>query len=389
MDSKISVLHVITRMEEGGAPRVLLALLDKMDGGEFVQSLAAAAGAPGSDLLERGRGLDITVHEIKTLTREISPLKDLMSLFSLVSLMRKNRYDIIHTHTSKAGFLGRLSGRLIRHRRVIYSPHGNIFVGYFPGWETRLYTLAERAAAKWCDKIVTLSDAGTEEFLDKKIGSSNKYRTIYNGIDIDAFRRGAGGGDVRGELGFGKEDLVVVCVGRMVPVKGYDVLVAASADIVKGLAPRRVRFLMVGEGPEKEELIREAERRGTREHFTFLGFRDDVARLLSASDLMAMPSINEGLGMSIVEAMAFSLPVVASKVGGIVEVVEEGVTGILIPPSNPAELARGCVKILSDREMGRKMGRAGRKRAESLFDIKGTIRNTEKLYREMMMGEVE
>lgn len=384
MDSKISVLHVITRMEEGGAPRVLLALLDGMDGGEFVQSLAAAAGAPGSDLLERGRELDITVHEIKTLTREVNPIKDMLSLFSLVSLMRRNRYDIIHTHTSKAGFLGRLAGRLIGHHRVIYSPHGNIFVGYFPWWETLLYTMAERAAARWCDRIVTLSDAGTDEFLEKSIGSRAQYRTIYNGIDIDAFGRGAGGGDVRGKLGIGSEDLVIVCVGRMVPVKGYDVLVKASADIVKGLAPRRVRFLMVGDGPEREELIREAERMGVGENFTFLGFRDDVARLLSASDLMAMPSINEGLGMSIVEAMAFSLPVVASRVGGIVEVVEDGVTGILVPPSNPAELARACIEILSDGERGRKMGRAGRKRAKFIFDIKGTVKNTEDLYRDMM-----
>ncbi|MBN1573284.1 MAG: glycosyltransferase family 4 protein [Deltaproteobacteria bacterium] len=381
---RIKVLHVITRMEEGGAPRALLSLLDGIDGREFDQSLAAAAGPMGSDLLGCGRALGIDVCEIRTFTREVSPVKDVLSLLSLVALMRKNRYDIIHTHTSKAGFLGRLAGRLAGHRRVIYSPHGNIFTGYFPRWEAEFYTLMERIAAGWCQRIVTLSDAGRREFLERGIGTEDRYRTIYNGIDLEAFGSAADRRGVRNELGFGDKDLVIVCVGRMVPIKGYDTVVKASQKIISGMAPRAVRFLMVGEGPLKVELTEKARALEVGGNFTFPGFRDDVSRLLSASDLMVMPSLNEGLGMSIVEAMALSLPVVASRVGGIVEVVEDGVTGMLVPPSSPVDLAKACVGILRDKERAERMGRAGRVRAESLFDIKSMVKNTEALYRELM-----
>ncbi len=383
---RIKVLHVITRMEEGGAPRALLSLLDGIDGREFTQSLAAAAGPPGSDLLGCGRDLGIEVHEIRTFTREVSPVRDALSLLSLVALMRKNRYDIIHTHTSKAGFLGRLAGRLAGHRRLIYSPHGNIFTGYFPRWEAGIYTFVERIAAGWCERIVTLSDAGRREFLERGIGTEGKYRTVYNGIDVEAFGKGADRKGVRNDLGFGDDNLVVVCVGRMVPIKGYDSVVRASKEIISGLAPKKVRFLMVGEGPLKVELMEEAGALGVGGNFTFLGFRDDVSRLLSACDLMVMPSLNEGLGMSIVEAMALSLPVVASRVGGIAEVVDDGVTGILVSPSNPADLAKSCVEVLRDKGMAKKMGRAGRVRAEALFDIKSAVKNTKALYREMMEG---
>ncbi len=385
MRKKIEILHIITRMEEGGAPRVLLDLMARLDPDEFSQTLAVGPTRRGRDLFPEARRLPVRIRELGTLRRELSPLHDTRALFSLVALIKRGSFDIVHTHTSKAGFLGRLAARIAGHHRVVYSPHGDIFTGYFSAGETLAYTIAERCAAPWCQKIVTLSDAGAREYLTRGIGEGRQFVTVYNGIDVDAVVLSADRTGVRRELGWSEKDIVVICVGRLVTVKGYDVLVRAAPEILEGLPGRaEVRFLMVGDGPERSALKKEARKLGVGGHFHFAGFRKDVGRLLSAADLLVMPSRNEGLGMSMIEAMAASLPVVGSRVGGIPEVVQDGITGILVPPDEPPALARACVKMLSDRNQMRAMGRAGGKRARALFRIETSVQRTAALYRELL-----
>ena len=385
MKKWIKILHVITRMEEGGAPRVLLDLMKGLDQNGFAQTLATGRAPRGRDLLPEARRLPIRIREIGTLTREPSPVNDLRALFSLEELIRGGSFDIIHAHTSKAGFLGRLAARIAGHRRVVYSPHGDVFTGYFPAGKIWIYTVAERWAAHWCERIVTLSDAGAREYLRRGIGREGQFVTIYNGLDLDAFGTGVDRAGARRELGLGKEDIVIICVGRLVFVKGHDVLVAAAPEIIASLAgDGEVRFLAVGDGPRRESLIRQARRLGVEGNLSFLGFRSDVPRLLSAADLMVMSSRNEGLGMSIIEAMAASLPVVGTRVGGIPEVVQDGVTGALVPPDDPGALARACARILQDNRMARSMGSAGRRRVEGLFRIERNIQRTALLYRELL-----
>lgn len=374
-------------MEEGGAPRILISLMGGLNHDEFSQTLISGPGPKGLDILDEVRKFPIEIKNIPTLRRETNPIIDLISLFRLVSELKKNRHDIIHTHTSKGGFLGRLAAKISKSRRVIYSPHGNIFSGYFPGWETRLYVYLERLAASWCDRIVTLSDIGARQFLEQGIGKGGQYKTIYNGIDIESFAKDADRKGIRRDLGIGDDDVVIACVGRMVFVKGHRVLMDASPKIIEGLKRQgRVFFVMVGDGPLRGELDERSRELGVSKNFIFLGFRRDVARLLSGADLLVMPSLNEGLGMSMVEAMALSLPVVGTDVGGIPEVVKHGVTGMLVPPDDGGELARACIDVLKNPERAREMGIQGKKRGEMLFDIKSTIRATEELYRELMGG---
>jgi glycosyltransferase involved in cell wall biosynthesis len=388
MQKRIEILHVITRMEQGGAPRVLLDLMERLDPRAFSQTLATGPAPAGLDLLPEVRRLPVRIREIGGLVREISPVRDLPALFSLVGLIRREPFDIIHVHTSKAGFLGRLAARIAGHRQVVYSPHGDIFVGYFPKVTTLVYTSAERWAAHWCAHIVTLSDAGAREYLTRGIGKPSQFVTVYNGIDLRAVAGAADRLGARRELGWGKDDRAIVSVGRLVPVKGQDLLVSAAPAIIEGLAPRSsvVRFLVVGDGPERENLARLARRLGVGDRFSFVGLRADVPRLLSAADLMVMPSRNEGLGMSMIEAMAASLPVVGARVGGIPEVVEDNVTGTLVPPDDPGALARACVEILSDHQRARAMGGAGRKRARELFAVEKSVEIMARLYRDMMAG---
>ena len=381
----IRILHIITRMEEGGAPRMLLGLFSRLDKAEFVQHLASGPSPTGNDLLFDAGEMGMTIYKIPTLARNPNPLQDIRSLVFLIALIKEGTYDIIHTHTSKAGFIGRLAAHRAGKRRVIYSPHGNIFTGYFSRPETWVYTLMERAAARWCSRIVTLSGIGAEQFLAKKIGKRAHYRPIPNGIDISSFVTAKNRSGARRELGWGKQDIGIAAVGRLEVIKGHRDLVAAAPHIVDGLKNIGfVRFLIVGDGPEMASLQAKVLRLGLAKRFSFVGFRKDVAYLLSAADLLAMPSLNEGMGLSIVEAMVLSLPVVATDVGGISDVVEDGVTGILVPPREPKSLANSCVDILKDPKRAMSMGHAGKKRAMAYFDIERMIRSYASLYRELM-----
>jgi len=366
---------------------VLRALLGGLDRDRFSQTLAAGPAPEGTDLLPEARRLSIEVREIKRLVRPVSPVGDFSALSHLIDLISAERFDIIHTHTSKAGFLGRLAARMTGARRVIYSPHGDIFSGYFPGFQTAVYGLAERVAAAWCERIVTLTDAGAGEYLGRRIGSPRQFVTLPTGVAAGALSAAADRPGVRNELGIGADGFVIACVGRLVPVKGYDVLAAASPRIVEKACGRNVRFLVIGDGPERGALVSLAERLGMGDRFSFLGFRTDVARLLSGVDLLAAPSRNEGLGMSILEAMALSLPVVASRVGGIPEVVTDGVTGLLVPPDEPDGLADACVSLMGDPDRARSMGRAGRRSVEERFSIERFIEKTAGLYLDLMGEE--
>jgi glycosyltransferase involved in cell wall biosynthesis len=209
--------------------------------------------------------------------------------------------------------------------------------------------------------------------------------TIPNGVNAAGLSAAADRRGARGELGIGADDFVIACVGRLVRIKGYDVMAAAAPSIVAQVGgTRSVRFLVVGDGPERGALVSQVCRLGMKDRFSFLGFRTDVGRLLSGADLLVMPSRNEGLGMSILEAMALSLPVVASRVGGIPEAVTDGVTGILVSAEDPDDLADACVCLIRDTNRAREMGRAGRRSVETRFGVGRFVEKTARLYLDLM-----
>jgi len=384
----VRILHVITRMEEGGAPRVLLALLDGLDPNEFIQEVATGKAPRAGDITDELNRRGIVRHMVSSMVRRPAPLRDTAALLSLWSLMRRGGYDIIHTHTSKAGFLGRLASRAAGHRNTIYAPHGTVFSGYFPGWQTDLFILAERLAAGWCRRIITLSRAEVREFLERGIGVESRFRVVPNGIDIDALIGQKDRADTRATLGWSDRDLVIVSIGRLEPVKGHHTLIHAAPKIIEAVSrsPEHltVRFLLAGDGTMRERLSFEAERSGVSDHVHFAGHRDDVGAILTAGDLFVMPSINEGIGLAVVEAMACSLPVVASNVGGIPEVVEDGVSGILVPPNDARALATACSALLLDPQTRKQMGSEGERRARARYDIHTALENTAAVYRELM-----
>lgn len=378
------VLHIITRLERGGAPSILLDLVRGLEGDGLTHTLAAGlADDAAQDLLGTPATAGLRVRTVPALTREIRPFSDLRTLLGLTRLLRREEPDLVHVHTSKAGFLGRLAARFAGTRRLIYSPHGTILTGYFSPGATRLLARLEAWAARFTDRVVCYTALEVAEYLAAGIGRPQQYAVIPNGLDAEAYaRQAAPPARTRTALGLPPGARPLLCVARLVPVKGQTYLVQAWPSVLK--REPRALLLLVGDGPEERLLRSRAAELGLGGSVRFLGFRQDIPSLLALAEALVLPSLNEGFGLVLLEAMAMGKPVVASAVGGIPEVVLDGRTGLLVPPADPEALAVAILRLLEDPRAAQRLGEAGRERARESFSREAFIQAHRKLYGELL-----
>lgn len=383
---KIRVLHVITRLERGGAPAILIEVLKRCDTSQFEHHIATGLSqTPEDDMISTARDTGLRVVVIPSLIRDIHPLLDIYALLKLYFLILRGRYDIVHCHTSKGGFIGRLAARLANAKCIIYSPHGDIFEGYFGKIKTRFFIWLERFSARFTDKIITLTKSGIEPYLKAGIGQKSQFDYIYNGIDVEDFeKRKVDRRQKRQELGVENDCFLVVTAGRLVPVKGHTHLITAFAQVVTEIP--NIRLVFLGDGELRGELTEQSKTLGLEKQVLFPGMRNDVPEIISCSDLFVLPSVNEGFGVVLLEAMAMRCPIVATNVGGVPEVVLDGETGILVPPGDPAQLAEAIIRLVRDRALAARMAECGYQRLNTCFDIKETVSKTERLYKELLEG---
>jgi len=299
------------------------------------------------------------------IARSVSPLADLVSLFRLWKLIRKEKFDVVHTYTTKAGFIGRLAARLAGVPVVLHTiydpPHNsarNPLLKCF-------YIIMERLAATWADHLVTISYANYDEIRKKRMAPLEKLTVIRNGIELKGYELTVDRENKRRELSIPLSAKVVGMVARLEAAKGHIYLLQAVQEVVR--AEPEAFFVLVGRGHLRDELEEAARRLGIAEHVLFTGFREDMLEIMTTFHIFTLPSLWEGLGIVLLEAMAFRLPVVASRVGGITDVVVEGETGLLVPPRDPAALAAALVVLLKDPEKRKAMGEKGYRRVAEEF----------------------
>ena len=363
MPSRPRVLHVITRLTLGGSSESSVAQIEALEAAGYACALATGFAESERDVLANAAGRGCRLIDVRTLGREASPVRDVRAVIDLVRVIRRERPGIVHTHTSKAGFVGRLAARLARVPAVIHQPHGHIFYGYYGPARTRAYIALERLAARWADRLVVLTDRGAEEHLARGIGRAGQFATVPSGVPIRRLRANAPGrAEARAALGLDASTYVVAALGRLVAIKGFDLLVEALPAVVAALPATHA--LIVGDGPLRGALASRAAALGVSSHLTITGVRSDVAAMLAAADVLVAPSRNEGMGRALVEAMALGVPVVAAAVGGIPAVVVDGECGRLMPPENPPALARALIDLGGDPVSRRRLAEAACRRAE-------------------------
>lgn len=368
------VLHVITRLVVGGAQENTLLTVRELQARGYEVELAAGPETGPEGALPVPEG--IVFHAIPTLVREIRPLADLRALWDLYRLMRRG-YDVVHTHTSKAGVLGRVAARLARVPLLVHTPHGHVYHGYGGKLRSRLFVWVERVLGRWTDVLVALTESERREHLAEKVGRAEQWCVIPSGVEIERYRKPTA--LRRSDLGVPDRSFVVGCVARLVPVKGIEDAITATAQLVDRTPP--VHLVLVGDGPQRAACQKLAGQLGLQERVHFLGLRRDVPDLLPLFDLLVLPSRNEGMGRVLVEAQAAGVPVVATRVGGVPDLVSEGETGRLVPPGDPAALAAAIRSLAGDRATVARMRNAARARVAESLSAEAMVASLEAVYR--------
>ncbi len=381
------VLRVIARLNIGGPAIHVSLLAARLDPARYRTTLVYGSEArdEGSmrDLAEGGQVETIHLPE---LGRAISPWSDLRALARLVRLMRRLRPTIVHTHTSKAGLVGRLAARLAGVPIVVHTFHGHVFHGYFSPPVSRLVVSLERFAARVSDRIVTVSPRLSEELLRYRIAPAAKIQAIPLGFELQPYLAAdTQRGRLRTSLHLPPDVPLVGIVGRLVPVKNHRLFLAAARQLVE--AGTDARFVVVGDGEQRAQLEREAADVGLGSRVCFTGWRRDLPAVYADLDLLALTSVNEGTPVSVIEAMASGCPVVATRVGGVPDVISDGLTGRLVASGDATGLARAMRESLANVDRARAMARAARADVAQRFTAEALVKNIEALYQRLLTAK--
>ncbi len=294
-----------------------------------------------------------------SLVRKVSIIKDVKALLHIVRIIRKHKPQIVHTHTSKAGLLGRLAAKLCRVPIILHTPHGHVFFGYFGPIQSKLFILLEKLVSLITDRIVTLTDREKRDHLVAKIAKKDKFAVIFSGVDLRKFKEISllMKLEIKQKMGIPERSQIVGTIGRLVPVKGHEYFIEAAQYIL--LKHPDTYFIIVGDGPLKEDLEKKAQNFGIGNNILFLGWREDIDVILSLFDIFVLSSLNEGMGRVLVEAMALGKPIVASDVGGIPDLVIHNKNGLLVRPKKSNELADNIQILMENEKKREELGNEG------------------------------
>ncbi len=301
------------------------------------------------------------------MARGINPVMDFISLVRLWRFMKKEKFHMVQTYTTKAGFIGRLAARLagvpVIFHNILEPPHNSTKNPLLRAF----YIWMERLAGTWAHHLFTTTSPNLREILDKKLAPPDKITAIPEGLMLEKYDRvRVNPEEKRRELGISPDDVFILTVARLETPKGHTYLMEASAKLLR--KRQDLHFICVGKGNLRQQLEHKAEALGIANRFRYMGFRYDHLEIIRSCDLFVLPSLWEGQGVAIMEAMALKKPVVACKVGGVVDVIDEGVTGLMVPPRDPGALAEAIEEILTDTRKMEEMGRAGYARIRDSFD---------------------
>jgi glycosyltransferase involved in cell wall biosynthesis len=377
-EQPLRIARVIARLNVGGPAQHVILLAAGLDPSRFRSTLITGVPDPDEgDLSPLARSQGITPVVIPSLGRAIRPGRDLAALGRLVALFRTLCPDLVHTHTAKAGALGRVAARLAGVPVVVHTFHGHILEGYFSPALTRLFLGIERALARRTDRIVTVSPRVRASLLARGIGRPEQVEVVPLGLPLQRFAAAAPGrACLRQRLAIPRDAPLLGIIGRLVPIKNHPALFAAlTREETRG-----AHLLVVGDGERRTALEALARDLGLAGRVHFLGWRGDLEAILPELDVVICCSRNEGTPVALIEAMAAGVPVLSTDVGGVGDLLTHGQTGWLVPSEDPAALARGIRDLLADPAGRQRLVAAARPAALQAHSAEGLIQRIEAMY---------
>ncbi len=382
----IRVVRLFSRLNIGGPSIHVILLTAGLEQRGYITRLVVGRESPHEgNMLALAAEKGVPCEPMAGLGREIRPLSDFRAFWGLYRLLRDFKPSIVHTHTAKAGLLGRLAARLAGVPVVVHTYHGHVLRGYFGGVKTSLFRVLEALLSRLSDSLIAVSEAVKEELVDLGVATRERIRVVPLGLELEPLTRPLPRGRIRSETGVPAGAPLIGMVGRLVRIKDVPTFLKAAALVRKALPS--CRFALVGDGEERSLLEQEVSRLGLAEAVSFCGWRRDIGAVYGDLDVVVNSSRNEGTPVALIEALAAARPVVATRVGGTPDLLGEGARGLLVPPGEPEALAAAILETLRGPEGARRRALAGRDHVLARHSLSRLIEDVDALYRELLAAK--
>ena len=391
VDKILKIVHIITRLILGGAQEnTLITCKVLAQRGHDVTLVTGPALGPEGELFNQAQGQGFKVVVIDRLRRPINPLNDVVSYFQIKKLLRQLQPDIVHTHSAKAGILGRFAGHKLKTQnsklKIVHAIHGLVFHPYQSAALNKFYIAVEKSAAKRTDSFISVADAMTAQSTAVGIGKPEQYVTAYSAIDEDDFLEPISQEkkrDFRRKYGIGEDAVVLVTVARLFMLKGHGYIIESAKELSKRFA--NCIWLFVGDGNLSEHYKQQARELGLADRIKFTGLLppSQIPLAIQSSDMLVHCSLREGLARTLPQAMLCGRPAISFDVDGAREVVNES-TGRLIEPKNVEQLINACAELIEDKDLREMLGRAGRESVKEKFAPDTMVDTIEEVYRKLL-----
>jgi glycosyltransferase involved in cell wall biosynthesis len=373
---KIKVVHLVTRMNTGGVAVLISELVVGLDPERFEVNLITGNCSNGEENYLQARGLNLGEFVIPSMSRRLSPISDLKSFLIICNLLGKMKPDIVHTHTSKAGLLGRIAARIAAPKaKVVHTYHGHLLHGYFSTAATQFLTITEQLLAKLSDLLISMGNEVKKNLLDVKIGNSERFLVVFPGVR--ALKPNLNNPQVVKFKGNHESEVVFTFVGRLSQIKRCDRILELAS--MKEVRDASIHFLIIGDGELRESL----ENLSAGLPITFIGWESHTEDWLAVSDAAILLSDNEAVPLAMIEAGFAGLPVIATNVGSMADVVKNEVNGFLVGLST-GEIAQKVISLAKSEALRRDLGLRGKTLASERFSIEAMVSKHEEIYSKLM-----